>query len=69
MYVRGIRTLFRFAGYVVSKITMNGELVQVNLRRDRRHRPACPSCGATMARNRVKLQTARDMPWGRRCAS
>jgi len=64
MYVRGIRTLFRFAGYVVSKITMNGELVQVNLRRDRRHRPACPSCGATMARNRVKLQTARDMPWG-----
>lgn len=64
MYVHGIRTLFPFEGYVVHKVTMSGELVQVNLRRDRRYRLACPACGATMARNRVKLQTARDMPWG-----
>jgi transposase len=64
MYVRGIRSLFSFPGYVVSKITMSGDLVQVNLRRDKRFRPACPVCGATMARNRVKFQTARDMPWG-----
>jgi transposase len=64
MYVHGIRALFAFEGYVVSKITMSGDLVQVNLRRDGRHRLACPSCGATMACNRVKLQTARDMPWG-----
>jgi len=64
MYVHGIRALFAFAGYVVSKITMSGELVQVNLRRDGRYRLACPACGATMARNRTKLQTARDMPWG-----
>lgn len=64
MYVRGIRTLFRFSGYVVSKISMSGDFVQVNLRRDSRCRLACPACGATMARNRTKLQTARDMPWG-----
>jgi transposase len=64
MYIRGIRSLFSFPGYVVSKISMSGELVQVNLRRDRRHRLACPACGATMARNRDKLQTARDLPWG-----
>jgi transposase len=64
MYVRGIRTLFCFSGYVVSKITLSGDLVQVNLRRDGRRRLACPGCGATMARNRGKLQTARDMPWG-----
>ena len=64
MYVRGIRTLFRFAGYVVSKITMSSDLVQINLRRDGRHRLACPACGATMARNRGKTQTARDLPFG-----
>jgi transposase len=64
MYVRGIRRLFVFPGYVVSKITMSGDLVQVNLRRDGRCRLACPACGATMARNRGKLQTARDLPWG-----
>jgi hypothetical protein len=38
MYVRGIRALFAFEGYVVHKITISGELVQVNLRRDRRCR-------------------------------
>jgi hypothetical protein len=64
MYVQGIRALFAFEGYVVSKITMSGEVVQVNLRRDRRFRLACPACGATMGANRTTLQTARDMPWG-----
>ena len=64
MYVRGIRALFRFSGYVVSRISMTGNLVQVNLRRDGRCRLACPVCGATMGRNRSKIQTARDMPWG-----
>jgi len=64
MYVRGIRKLFAFKGYVVSKISMTNDLVQVNLRRDRRCRPACPACEATMGRNRVKLQTARDLPVG-----
>ena len=64
MYVHGIRALFAFEGYVVHKITTSSELVQVNLRRDKRYRLACPVCGTTMARNRTRLQTARDMRWG-----
>lgn len=43
MYVHGIRKLFRFAGYVVARISMTGDLVQVNLRRDARCRLACPA--------------------------
>ena len=64
MYVKGIRSLFRFPGYVVSSISMSADLVQVNLRRDRRYGLRCPACGATMGSNRAKLQTARDLPLG-----
>jgi transposase len=64
MYVQGIRSLFSFDGYVVSKISMSAELVQVNLRRDRRRRLVCPACGATMGISRSRLQVARDMPLG-----
>lgn len=64
MYVHGIRTLFRFAGYVVDKITMAVDVAQVFLRPDKRFRLACPACGATMARNRTKIQTAKDLPLG-----
>ena len=45
MYVHGIRALFRFEGYVVQKITMSSEIVQVNLRRDGRRTLRCPACG------------------------
>ncbi len=64
MYVHGIRKLFRFPGYVVAKISMTNDLAQVNFRRDRRCRLACQACGTTMGCNRVKLQTARDLPLG-----
>jgi len=64
MYVRGIRKLFHFPGYVVAKISMTSDLVQVNLRRDKRRRLVCPTCGATMGRNRAVVQTARDLPLG-----
>jgi transposase len=64
MYVRGIRSLFRFDGYVVSSISMSADLVQVKLRRDARLSLRCPGCGGVMASNRTKLQTARDMPLG-----
>lgn len=64
MYVHGIRTLFPFRGYVVSRMTVSADLVQVNLRRDKRFRLVCPGCGATMGRSRTKLQTARDLPLG-----
>ena len=40
MYVHGIRRLFAFEGYVVQKITMSGNLVQVHVRRDWRSEAA-----------------------------
>ena len=64
MYVHGIRALFPFAGYVIQKLTMTTDIAQVILRRDRRFRLACPACGATMAVNRTKTQTARDLALG-----
>jgi len=56
MYVHGIRALFAFEGYVVSKITkitMSSDLVPVKLPRDARHRLACLACGATMGASRT----------------
>jgi transposase len=64
MYVHGIRALFPFPGYVVEKVTMAADIAQVLLRRDRRFRLACPACGGTMAVNRTKVQTARDLALG-----
>lgn len=64
MYVRGIRSLFQFKGYVVSSISMSRELVQVNLERDQRFGLTCPACGQPMHCNRVNRQTARDLPLG-----
>ena len=64
MYVYGIRTLFAFPGYVVAKISMSRDLVQVKLRRDKRYRLACPNCDTTMGANRTKIQIAHDLPLG-----
>jgi len=58
MYVRGIRTLFRFRGQVVSEITMSGHLVQVNLRRDGRW--CRPYINKQI--NRILLQSPRRSP-------
>ncbi len=64
MYVHGIRALFRFEGYVVQKITMSSEIVQVNLRRDGRRTLRCPACDGRMNVHRTLTQTARDLPMG-----
>ena len=64
MYIHGIRALFPFPGYVVKKVTMAADIVQVILRRDRRFRIACRACGTTMAVNRTNTQTARDLALG-----
>ena len=57
MYVHGIRALFRFEGYVVQKIAMSSEIVQVNLRRYGRRRLRYPAwagrAGATRRAARV----------------
>jgi len=64
MYVHGIRALFPFPGYVVQKVTMAADIVQVVLRRDQRFRLVCPDCEAPMATSRTKTQTARDLALG-----
>ena len=64
MYVRGIRRLFRFPGYVVDKITLDVGMAQVNLRLDKRRRLECPACGASLGGSRTVRQTARDLPLG-----
>jgi len=64
MYVHGIRALFAFEGYVVRKITICSEIVQVNLRRDGRYTLRCPGCGGRMNVHRTRIQTARDLPMG-----
>lgn len=62
--VRGLRTMFPFAGYRVDKVIFSEDLVQVNLQPDRRHRLACPECGTTMGCNRTTVHMARDLPMG-----
>jgi len=64
MYVHGIRRLFDFPGYVIAGITMSPDLVEVRLERDKRFRLPCPACGGSMAENRPRYQTARDLPLG-----
>lgn len=64
MYVHGIRALFPFEGYVIEKISIASEIVQVNLRRDRRRRLRCSDCGGRMNVHRTLIQTARDLPLG-----
>lgn len=64
MFVRGFRNLFEFPGYVVDEAMMDGEVVQVNLRRDRRFALWCPNCGDRMGQNRITRQVAWDLPLG-----
>jgi len=64
MYVSGFRRLFAFEGYVIERVNLNTDMVQVNLRRDRRFRLSCPQCGTRMARNRSRKQVAYDLPLG-----
>ena len=62
--MNGFRRLFDFAGFVVEKVTVSEDAVQVNLARGRRFSLTCPHCGTAMARNRTRWQTARDLPLG-----
>jgi hypothetical protein len=67
MYVHGIGSLFCFAGFVVARISMSRQLVQVNLERDKRFGLACPACGAAMQCNRISRQAFATCPWARPC--
>lgn len=56
------RMLFGFQGYILDGLSMNRNMLQVNLRRDKRCRAKCPACGATMRINRSVWQMAKDLP-------
>lgn len=64
MWTTLIRNLFTFKDYVVEKINANADVVQVDLRRDRRAVPRCPTCGGRLQPGRRLWQMAQDLPWG-----
>lgn len=64
MYVHGMRSLFRFPGWVVKKITTDGDMTQVDLRVDGRCKFSCPQCGKKMSVNRRATQMVWDYPLG-----
>ncbi len=64
MDIRGLAELFPFDGYVVEQAAFCAEMVQVNLRRDKRRRLVCPDCGASMVLYRETRQSVRDLPLG-----
>jgi len=62
MDVRGLAELFPFDGFVIERIAFSAEIVQVNLRRDKRRRLPCPDCGQSLTVYREVNQSARDLP-------
>ena len=64
MYVHGMRSLFSFPGYVVQRVHLDGDVAQIDLRRDGRYRLSCPHCGGRMTRSRALRQMALDLPLG-----
>ena len=64
MNIRGLNRLFSFVGYRIENITFSPELVQVQLRRDRRKRLRCPDCQGKVCSEMMDMRTARDMPFG-----
>lgn len=64
MDIRGLHELFPFDGYVIERIAFSPDIVQVNLRRDKRKRLPCPDCGTSMSLYRETPQSARDLPLG-----
>jgi transposase len=56
--------MFSFDGYRIDKVTFSPEIVQVQLRLDRRKRLCCPGCGGKVRSEISEPRTARDMPFG-----
>jgi transposase len=64
MDIRGLAELFPFDGFLIEEIVFSVEIVQVNLRRDKRRRLPCPVCSASMKPYRETRQCVRDLPLG-----
>lgn len=57
-----LKTLWAFEGYVVEKVSLQAQELQVQIRRDKRFGLPCPNCGAQMAVNREHSSKAKDLP-------
>lgn len=64
MQVQGIRSLFVFPEYVVTKMKVTPIMAEVHLRRDKRYTEKCPECATALKVNRHDVRTVRDLPFG-----
>ena len=59
-----LRALYESEGYRVESMNTDGDLAQVTLLWDERHRPRCAACTKRMRINRKTRQGAMDLPLG-----
>lgn len=64
MNIRGLNRLFSFDGYRIEDVTFSPEIVQVQLRLDRRKKLRCPDCQSKVRSEIKDMRMARDMPFG-----
>ena len=64
MNIRGLNRLFSFDGYRIDEVTFSPEIVQVQLRLDRRKGLRCPDCQSKVRSEISDMRVARDMPFG-----
>lgn len=64
MKTKGLVELFPFPRYIVERIAFSKDIVQVNLRRNKKKRLPCPVCNASMSLYRETEQSARDLSIG-----
>lgn len=62
MKILNFRALYRFDGYVVEKVVVEGVGVQVKLRFDGRRKPCCPRCDGVLSTHRKGVGLATDLP-------
>ena len=62
MNVRGLNRMFSFDGYRIDGVTFSPEIVQVQLRVDKRKRLCCPGCDGKVRSEISEPRTARDLP-------
>jgi transposase len=64
MKIEGFEKLFGFNGFVITKITFSQDIVQIDIRRDRRRAMHCPNCLHRMSPNKKVRRTVYDLPIG-----
>lgn len=59
-----LRPMYQSYGWVVQEIRLDGWVLWVEMRRDKRMKITCPECAEVMKDHRKTLQSARDLPFG-----